>query len=237
MEEISIERDVLVAQNPGLVEITRPYYEETLEYHNFNGHILGTWESARKIARLCIGSGLAVNLDVIDRSVLFHDADVHKPLTKRYPTLERRSAAIARKELRKYGDPEDTILHTSASIISTTYGVKPKSIEAAIIKRADILNIGQDYKTFISNSVRLLREQFRLRGLQFDHDSVDAWIKTTASYLSGHLRDDEPFGDFDLSEVDPSCSLFKSDGMRNVNQFMAETYESINKRVHDIKAE
>lgn len=232
METIATTREILVVQNADLVEMVRPFYDETMEYHNFEGHILGTWESARNLAKLCINAGVAVNLDVTDRAVLLHDADVHKPLTRRFATLERRSAAIARRVLREFGDSEDIIKQSSDSIIATTYGEKPRTIESAIVKRADILNVGQDYVTFITNSIRVLREQFRLRGLQFDRDTVDAWVKTTASYLTGYLRDDEPFGEFDLSEIDPSCSIFKKTGLQNISQFMSETYDSIHDRLH-----
>lgn len=237
MNEIALDREALIKQNIELVEIAKQYYDETMEYHNFEGHILGTWETTRRLAQLCIESGIDVDVAITDRAVLFHDADVHKPPIKRYATLERRSAAINRRELRLYGDNEETVRHSSKAIIATTYGEKPTTIESAIVKRADIINVGQDYKTFITNSIRVLREQFRLRGLNFTHDSIDAWIKTTAAYLTGYLRDDEPFGEFDLSEIDPKCSVFKSSGLQNINLFLSETYGSIMGKLHGESSE
>ena len=120
METIATTREILVVQNADLVEMVRPFYDETMEYHNFEGHILGTWESARNLAKLCINAGVAVNLAVTDRSVLLHDADLHKPLTTTYATLDRRSAAIARSVLREFVDSEDIIKQSSDSIIASS---------------------------------------------------------------------------------------------------------------------
>jgi HD superfamily phosphodiesterase len=234
MSEIVADFETLCRQKPEIVALARPYYSEEMAYHNFEGHIAGTWESARKIASVCLEQSIEVNISVVDASVLFHDANVHKPLIARYKTPERWSAAISRQKLTDIGYSNLEVKHISNNIIETTQGVKPTTIEGAITKRADIINIGQDYTEFIVNSIKILKETIKKGNIELSKTSVDNWLQTTGAILLGQLRDDEPFGAFDLSHVDDSCSVFKFNGLQNIARFAHENYSSIMERLQSV---
>lgn len=225
---IALNRDVLVAQNPEPVARAQRYYDPGMEYHNFDHHVLGVWEEARGMAAYCEGQGVPVDLEILDPAVLFHDANVHRPLRKRYPTYERWAGAIARTEVMGMGYETHRAEEVRKAIVATTFGVPPRSLEAAILKRADIANVGASYATFISNGVKIFREQMRTKGLSPTRDVFEQWQQTTCAFLLGHLRDDEPFGDFDLSPLaDVPMSPFKVAGLENIRRLTTETFESL----------
>lgn len=128
--------------------------------------------------------------------------------------------------------PEEVQL-CSRGIIETTYGIKPTFIESAITKRADISNIGKDYLTFINNSIKILKEQHRRSSSTITLENVKAFQATTHAFLHGILRDDEPYGDFDLSPEDNNCSRFKIHALGNLATFAAEAPSNIFNRLFD----
>lgn len=232
MERYSTDIEVIKTEIPYILESAEKYYSD-LEYHNFEGHILGSIIAGRRLANRCEDAGISIDIKIVDGILAYHDANVHKNLPKKFKTYERYSASIARRELPKLNYSNEQFKKCSKGIIETTYGIKPTFIESAITKRADISNIGEDYKTFINNGIKILKEQHRRSGSSITLENVKAFQATTHAFLHGILRDDEPFGDFDLSPEDKSCSPFKIHALGNLATFATEAPSSIFIRLFD----
>ena len=228
MNEITTNRQALIADNPQLVDLSRQFYRDDVEYHNFDGHILDTWEVARHIASACMSKGHTIGLMVLDADVLFHDSNVHVPLkSSPFKTLERRSAWIARGALEELdcGYTTEQIKQVSGDIIATTNGIRPDTREGAILNRADIANIGFTVGTFLDTSVRIIKEYIQINELASDLVTVRRWLENAPLVLRGLLNDTPEVPDFDLSLILAEDPPFYERGIRNIDVLANQTAE------------
>lgn len=220
MGEIATARHQLTSENPELVEASREYYRDEMEYHNFDGHVLGAWEVARRIASVCMTKGHEVDLMVLDADVLFHDSNVHVPLAgQRFKTAERRSASIARRILPslEVGYSPGQVKQVSGDIISTTRGVTPTTLEGVILNRADLANVGSGVGAFLDTSAKVVREHIRINGLSLNLSTVRNWLAGAPGALLGLLDDMHEVPGFDLDAILEEDPSFYERGLRNVS--------------------
>jgi hypothetical protein len=169
-------------------------YGDALPYHNFHHAKETLWETMR-LADICEANDIAVERKVLIGAALLHDAGYqYDPQPLGFSSKEAHSAAIFEALAPAYGYTEVEISAGKQAIVGTRFGSKPVSLEDKILVRADISNIGGDYRwSFMAKSALLRLERAKLEGgvsrRKFAADS----IKVLATYISNDLS----LGEFD----------------------------------------
>lgn len=238
MTEIATDPEQLVKENTVLVEAAREHYDDTLlVYHSFEYHILANvWPTARKLASVAINSGHQIDLAALDAMCVYHDADEHKPLQKRFKTRERRAASIARKEVPQlhlgYTDAQVRLI--SNGIITTTAGIRPTTKEGAILKRADGFNAGSNVSEFLENSRRMVREQRNLERIGLEPDDLERWKDIACTILRSNLDCDPNIEGFTIPEIEEFETSFIDRGLVNIAALASVGVDTMTGWLHKI---
>ncbi len=167
-----------------------------LPYHN-RAHADQVTLEAFALADYCEENGQAPNRLVLLLASQYHDADFHEDFdSSRFSSKERYSAYIASQELSKKLVPSDTIRQVTSCIRSTERGVPCESLEAKIIRRADLANLAGPLGGMLLSSLNLFNECRQISGIQ------TGWIdflRGTRANIQDYLSEDVSFGDFDRS--------------------------------------
>lgn len=236
MPEIETNPEQLVEQNPVLVAAARQHYDdEVLVYHGFDYHILSNvWPTARKLAAVAISSGHQIDIAALDAMCVYHDADEHRPLQKRFKTRERRAASIARKEIPglDLGYTNEQVRLISDGIITTTAGIRPRTREGALLKRADGFNAGSNVTDFLENSGRIIREQRNLERIGIEPDDLERWKDIACKILRSNLDCDPNIEGFTVPDIEEFETGFIDRGLVNIAALASVGVDTIASWLH-----
>lgn len=200
----------LVLQAGHMYEAVSDYYSDWA-YHNLD-HAANTMIKALDFADECEANGVYVNRFVLVASALYHDANYHEPLdTNTYETKEECSAAIATHDLTILGVDAATVEHVADCIRSTARGVSCKTIEAKILRKADLANLAGPFGEMIINSYNLFQEICAESGMS---KGFLEFLGTVRLNIQEYLDEDISLGDFD--RLDTGRSLWLSSTERNL---------------------
>jgi len=201
-------------RNPALEQAAAQLYDSRLPYHNF-GHALETLASARELVERCRDADMDIEAAIVYPAALFHDAAYHEDYRQHgYDSKEAYSAALAVRVMHHYGYANARIHAVRSAILSTECGVACESIEARLVRAADLSGLGTSYRLFIQNALRLWREDIILSGRDV---SWDSWRDQAVGVL-------EQFLDEDLG-LSPAC--YAPDGEAWLNKHGRENLERL----------
>lgn len=172
-------------------EIARSFYNPRLEYHNFN-HALEVWNSAREIIMRCRQDGKPVNERVVYYACLFHDAGYHEDeKEKGFQSKEAYAAFLAERELSKFGVKQSLVEQAVAAILGTEMNrdISDLSIEAMVVRAADLAGFAREYEVFLDNNRKLKSEEERINQNPISPEEWKMKTKKAAEhYLSQEIR-------------------------------------------------
>lgn len=201
----------------------RPYYEETLPYHNWE-HVQDTIDAAEELLARCGQYDVDVDDDVVQYALYFHDANYrdgfHDHAAMGYDSMEAYSAAIAVDELKKLGVTPDTIEQVQNSILATRHEAKigpDDPNEWKVVRAADLRGLMADYDTFKENALALWDEHERLTTETL---TADQWADNVEHVLEHYLAQDIRLTP--EHDTDGGTSEFHAHTRRNLYRFRKE---------------
>lgn len=192
-----------MGRNPALEQAAAVLYDTRLPYHNFS-HIMTALGNAHELIDHCREADLSVEPGVIYPALLFHDAGYHEP-ARGHESKEAHSAALAARVLGDYGIPAARIEAICRAILATRCGADCDTLEARIVRAADLAGLAASYRLFLQNALRLWREDILLRGRDL---AWEDWRDEAAAMLERFLA-------VDLG-VSPAC--YAADGEAWLNK-------------------
>lgn len=224
-------------RNPAIIErLMRPGYSERLFYHRFE-HAQETRDIARELGRLCVKNGKEVDFYVLEWAALGHDYEyleydaVLSDVRAQYPSREKYAAAMVAGMMANHQAPQEKIQMVKEAIWSTEVDVPCTSLEAKIIRRADLDNVGSENPIpFFFNTLKLYREWRLLnhKDPHFTKINVPEFINyaiNSAKVLSRYNAEDVSFGDFDLDET--GQNIFCKRAARNIQMLFPDRIKEL----------
>lgn len=199
-------------REPALEQAAAALYDTRLPYHNFS-HVLESLAHARILVERCREADMDVEPGIIYPAILFHDAgyqDDHRQ--HGYESKEQYSAALAGHVLPDYGYGSARIAEIQEAILCTQCGMPCTSIEARIVRAADLSGLAASYHLFLQNAMRLWREEIILSKKDVPWES---WRDRAVEMLERFLAED--------LGVAPAC--YASDGQSWLNRHGTENLE------------
>ncbi|MEX2517630.1 MAG: HD domain-containing protein [Gammaproteobacteria bacterium] len=186
----------MAASNPNLStdqaleQAAADLYDARMPYHNFT-HVQTVLRESLALIERAESVGLQPNKRVIRAAILLHDAHYHEPhRTAGYASKELYSAALARGLLPAHGYKRAEVDAVSDAIASTQCGVKCQSLEAKIVKGADLAGLAYEYPVFLQNACALWQEEEWLLGQLVPWIS---WRDRAVNYVAAFLQEDLGF--------------------------------------------
>lgn len=177
-------------RNPALEQAAAMLYESRLPYHNFS-HVIETLLVSRELVERCREADMDVEPAVIYPAILFHDAGYHEDHRRHgHDSKESYAAILAGRVLHHYGYSHADIHAIQAAIASTQCGVPCNSLEARIVRAADLSGLAAGYYLFRQNAMRLWREEAILSGREVLWED---WRDQAVGILEIFLADDLGF--------------------------------------------
>lgn len=132
---------------------------DTHPYHNVKHHVRPMCRAALKIAQGCWEYGLNPNLPRIRAAARGHDVlKGMDPLAMGVATEEEAAALYSFRLLRSLGAPLEFCHGVKNDIEDTHAKAKPRSLEAQIVRAADLSSLAESYEVVRDNTKRLHRE-------------------------------------------------------------------------------
>lgn len=177
----------MIVRNTKLEQTVAELYDARLPYHNFS-HALDVLAASEELLSRCYAEGISVDAEVVYPALLLHDAGYHEDHTAAgFESKEALSAELANRELRRHQYPPRLIEAVQAAILSTRCGVVCQTIEARLVKAADLSGLAADYRLFRQNSLRLWREDALLSSTETPWSK---WRSSAASTIERLLSED-----------------------------------------------
>ncbi len=174
-------------RNPTSKEIaTIIGFYDPLPYHN-GFHALTVYARASDIAGRYIGEGGEANLSLVKWSALLHDTHYafKRPLGQ---SREEYSASVAERYLHSLGATQDFCVKVGEVIIDGTHRDGHfKTVEAQILRAADLHTFGGEYPEFFAATLALYLEECELTGKRI---SFEEWKKNTAKVAAFYQAQD-----------------------------------------------
>jgi predicted metal-dependent HD superfamily phosphohydrolase len=145
------------------IEAAKPFYNPDLPYHNWN-HAEAVLENSKWICRELGKRSIKVNEPIVYVADIWHDAGYSDPEANNFETKEHYSAFLAGQYLEQQDFPDWFKEGISDSILGTRHGVPRPKIEALVVHRSDILNLGGLGSIFLQNAEKIWREEMMLTG-------------------------------------------------------------------------
>ena len=162
-------------------------YDDKLVYHNFE-HAKKVLDKSIEIANRCIEEGIEVDKDVLYIAAIFHDADyIENYKAKGFDSREELSANIAEEFLAKLQMKMDFIQNVKKTIMGTHKDSDFNSIEAKILRAADLSGLAGEYGEFEKND-KLLKQEFEY--LNKVEISKEEWKQKTKELIEFYLSQD-----------------------------------------------
>jgi predicted metal-dependent HD superfamily phosphohydrolase len=160
-------------------------YDAALPYHNAR-HALRAVAAGERLIRACSRVGVRVDRTVVRLALLFHDAGYGTdPAVVGHRDSESYSAALARQRL-SGRVPAALLDEVEAAILATCLTVQPASVEAAVVRAADLADLAADFETFAANAEALRTEQEHLSGSSVPREE---WRHSVDRLLSSYLNE------------------------------------------------
>lgn len=180
-------KNSMIVRNTKLEQTVAALYDPRLPYHNL-GHALDVLAASEELLARCHGEGIRVDAEVVYPALLLHDAGYHQDHVARgFESKEALSADLAASELRRHQYPPKLIEAVQAAILSTRCGAICETIEARVVKAADLSGLAADYQLFLQNSMRLWREDTLLRAVETPWPE---WRRRAAGTIERLLSED-----------------------------------------------
>lgn len=191
------------------------HYAE-LPYHNFK-HAKDVAARAEDLIDRCRRHGHDVEADVVRAAAYFHDAGYQDdPEAHGYATKEEHSAAIADRELDELGYGDAFRRKVRDCIIATEQRQDTPSIEAKILRAADLAGLAGDYDQFLESARKLRQEAEALHGEQPDRKTWKEQVRKTVEFYLGQDIRLTPEHDQDGE------SVFHRKARENLERFLEE---------------
>jgi predicted metal-dependent HD superfamily phosphohydrolase len=178
------------APSPGLSAVTAvaaTLYDSELPYHNF-GHAQRSLVAADAILAACAADGVPVDANVVRWAILFHDAGYRAdPAVHGCDDRESYAALLARRHLHDLGVDDDASAAVAEAILATRRDAVPGTVEARVVRAADLAEIAADFERFTENTERLRIEHELLTG---EHVTAGEWKASAAAVLGHYLEED-----------------------------------------------
>lgn len=140
------------------------YYSDRLPYHNWS-HAVAVMEEVDKLSERLSRRTRRLARGALHIAAAWHDAGFHEDHTKLgFETKEHYSAALAEHYLKAQGADDSTRKVVRVAILGTIHSAERPSINAVILHRADVANIGDTYKNFLAANIKLWHEHSLLNG-------------------------------------------------------------------------
>lgn len=152
------------AQWQSIFKSGRLQYDDSLIYHNFD-HAVEVTRGAMELADNLKSHDkkASVNRKVLLVAALFHDAGYHvSQKVHGFDSKEAYSGKLAMEAALRHGIEVTDILAITKAIRATQPGADIPSLEARLLVRADIDNMGQDYEAVVSPVSELLQREVKL---------------------------------------------------------------------------
>ena len=197
------------------------------KYHNWNGHIEKAEKFALKLCARCEELGIPVNVPVVLAILYTHDAFCHKN-PKKYGAehKEQVSGHLAYHLLKKlFGCSEDDARAVEAGVFSTHANSTLETIEQKIARAADLHNVGDKKRVFLSCLMNLFDESIVDRKiLGLPPKPFQPWLVDSLNFLGKFL--------FSVIDITPDSrdlqgrSLFHIKALRNIINAFRLKYEN-----------
>ena len=219
----SSQKEIYLPLVDRLADTARELYDDSLPYHNF-AHAVEVLNESMRLADLCTENGIYVNRRVLAAAALLHDANYYQDSANRFKTKEEYSQYIARNILPFFDYDIEEIELVEDCIKGTELGMSCTSIEAKIIRRADIGNVSRNREELLAKTLAFSLEEIQMKGLEnIDWDS----IVNKAKYVFGiYLEEDDlRLGDFEPTRNGKLC--FIADCLDNIDSMARETRDTL----------
>lgn len=143
----------------------RDYYSDRLPYHNWS-HAAAVMEKVDELSERVGRRTRRLARGALHVAAAWHDAGFHEDHTRKgYETKEHYSAALAERYLKAQKVDEACRKIVRVAILGTIHGVERTNINALILHRADVANIGDTYENFLEANVKLWHEHGIMNGV------------------------------------------------------------------------
>jgi predicted metal-dependent HD superfamily phosphohydrolase len=141
-----------------LIDPARRHYDDRLAYHNWQ-HAQDVMEDAYDLGNRVASRGIEVDMGVLAVAAAWHDAGYIEDHTiVGFETKEHYSAYLAETFLRSKKEDELFIQAVVRAILGTIHHGDRRDMNALVLHRADIANIGGPYRNFYRKSTLVHRE-------------------------------------------------------------------------------
>ena len=196
-----------------VINVASGYYIN-LPYHNFK-HALKVMKYARQLIKRYRKK---IDEIAICHATLFHDAGYHQNHKRLgFQTKEHLSAAIAEKELRKFGYSKQHIAKVKKLILITRKEARARTPEEKVLRASDLEGIKGKYKDFVKEN-RLLRKEYAL--LTGKKVTLKEWKQMTKNMLSHYLSQKIKLTPYYYDKK--GRSLFHERARKNIELFISE---------------
>lgn len=156
-------------------KLARPYYGAR-PYHNW-AHAKRVLAVSLALAERCGEYGISVIEEVLVWAALFHDA-LYTENSREFgcATAEELSAQVAMQEMAKHGKPEWMIRLVSGAIRATSAKVFPATVEAKILRAADLSGMARGFSDYREDFERLITEFHFSSAWEFFWPNLQAMI-------------------------------------------------------------
>ena len=202
-----------------LYETAKGMYTE-LPYHNFDYHVETVLHECRVYADYCEQNGLSVNRRVLFAAGLLHDAGYHEDMSHRFSSKEQYSSYIADRVLPWYGYDPNEIDEVMAAVNGTQRGSICTTLEAKILRRADLRNVTSSVHGFLVSSFRVASELLITKNIRVVWPE---FCESTREVFQDYFDEDLSFGDFDNER----WLLEKTTAVKNIACLARESYDSL----------
>lgn len=193
--------------------------ERQFPYHNFDGHVLSVVALANGIADRVEAAGTPVNRRVLTLAALGHDALFDMvPAFYQCNNSEQVASRYSQQLLKQLGLDEAEVRAVGQAIEASNHSVQPRSIEARILRAADLSTVAGPYEIFRKNTEALFAESLA-RGVgnpfpKFANGSLRylALYMADLITLTPHSRDES------------GRSVWHTAAMRNIGRLFRETF-------------
>lgn len=209
---MSYEADMV--RNPGLEQAAAMLYDTRLPYHNFS-HVMEALAISRDLIQRCRDADMSVQPEIVYGAILFHDAGYqHDHQQGGHESKEAYSALLAGRVLNGYGFAALRIEAIQQAILATRCGAPCTTLEARIVRAADLAGLASPYRLFMLNARRLWREEVILSNHEM---SWQDWRDQAANILDRFLGEDLGFS--------PAC--YAADGVAWLNKHGMDNLERL----------
>ena len=159
---------------------------DRMPYHGAE-HPYDVLQRALKLIEKLEQSGEAVDLITVVCGALLHDAFMGlSPKQFGFETAEHQAAEFAYALALQHGVPEKKAAKLRDIIVSTNHGIDPESVEAKVLRAADLALLAADYPEF-KDSTDKLREEARLKRGPAAELGWQDFLPGAYNYLSNYV--------------------------------------------------